>query len=74
MPAGTNPGGKVLTMWIETALRILLGATLGAIGGFVLGRARACSGGTCNVKANLAFSIVAGACFGGAVAYAIGTS
>jgi len=54
---------------MELAIKMLVGAVAGAAVGFLIGRARACSAKECNVRANLAFSIVAGAVFGAAVMY-----
>ena len=52
----------------------MMGAGLGAAGGVLIARARACSATSCHVKANFVASIVAGAFFGAAVAwYFIGT-
>ncbi len=51
--------------------KLLVGAVAGAAGGFLLGRARICSREKCNVKANMIFSILAGAFFGAAVAWAL---
>lgn len=54
---------------MEIAFKVLLGAAIGAGLGVVLGRARLCSSTRCNVRANMAFSILAGALFGAAVAW-----
>ena len=50
-------------------LKLIAGAAAGALLGFVLGRSRLCSSKACNVKANMIFSILAGAVFGAAVAW-----
>jgi hypothetical protein len=54
---------------MELAIRMVAGAVAGAAVGFLIGRARVCSAQECNVRANLVFSIVAGAVFGAAVMY-----
>lgn len=58
---------------MDVALKILAGAILGGAVGVLIGRARACSGEPCNVRARTAYSIVAGAVFGAAVAYVLVT-
>jgi len=54
---------------MEIALKMIAGAAAGAAVGFFVGRAKVCSAKECNVRANLAFSILAGAVFEAAVAY-----
>jgi uncharacterized YccA/Bax inhibitor family protein len=54
---------------MEIAARLAIGAAVGALGGWVIGRARACGSQACNVKASRVYSIVAGAFFGAAVAW-----
>jgi len=53
----------------EIVLKMLLGTTVGAMFGLLLARAKLCSAQTCHAKANLVFSIIAGAFFGAAVAW-----
>lgn len=55
---------------METIIKVALGAALGAMGGFVIGRAKTCSGESCRVRASLVYSVVAGAIFGAAAMYA----
>jgi len=45
------------------------GALIGGAVGLLIGRARTCSAETCNVKTSLAFAIIAGAFFGGVLAW-----
>jgi NhaP-type Na+/H+ or K+/H+ antiporter len=54
---------------METAIRLVLGASLGAAGGVILSRARSCGSQACNVRANLIYSVIAGAVFGAAAAW-----
>ena len=54
---------------METAIKLFVGAAVGALLGVLLGRARVCSARACNVKATMILSIVAGAIFGAAVAW-----
>ncbi len=56
------------------AVKILIGALLGAAAGVLLGKMRVCSGGQCSVSNNLIASIIACAIFGAAVAYALARS
>jgi|GEM_PF-2674005 len=55
-------------------MQILAGAGAGALVGFGISRARGCSAQACNVRARAAYSIVAGAFFGAAVAYYLVTT
>ncbi len=55
---------------METVIQVGLGAALGAAGGFLLGRAKTCSGESCRVRASLIYSVIAGAVFGAAAMYA----
>jgi hypothetical protein len=54
---------------VELVLKVLLGAAVGAAGGYGLSRLRACSATACNVRASTIFSIISGAVFGAAVAW-----
>lgn len=54
---------------LDVITRVFAGAAVGAAAGFVLGRARLCSSERCNVRANLVYSILAGAFFGAVVAW-----
>ena len=56
-------------MDIQIMAKVLAGAGAGAMVGFLLGRARLCAGGICNVKLRLVFNIIGGAVFGAAVAW-----
>jgi hypothetical protein len=49
--------------------RLLIGAGAGATLGYFLVRVRPCSTGACNVRANLIYSVIAGAVFGAGVAW-----
>lgn len=49
-------------------IAIIIGALLGSALGYALTRIRTCRPDACNVKANLWFSILAGAIFGAGVA------
>ena len=57
--------------FVEIAIRIFLGAAVGSLLGWFIGRSRLCSAQACRAKANLFYSILAGAVFGAAVAWAI---
>ncbi|HDZ20335.1 hypothetical protein LCGC14_0535930 [marine sediment metagenome] len=54
---------------MEIAVKVLLGAAVGAAGGLLLGRAGVCSSQACRPRSNLVFTILAGAAFGAAVAW-----
>jgi len=54
---------------LDVMLNVLAGAVAGGAGGLLLSRARLCSGESCHAKANVIFSIIAGALFGAAVAW-----
>lgn len=54
---------------MELAAKLLAGAIVGGLLGLLIARARACSSEACHVRANLIFSVVAGAVFGAAVAW-----
>jgi hypothetical protein len=49
--------------------KLLMGAGLGALGGFFLARVRPCSSGACRGRVQLIYSMIGGAVFGAAVAY-----
>ena len=53
------------------ALKLIVGASVGAVVGFVVSRAKGCSPAACNVRANTVYSIAAGAFFGAVVAWVI---
>ena len=53
------------------AIRVILGALIGAAVGVVLGTARTCSGQACRSRGPRWFYIIAFAFFGAAVAYSI---
>ncbi len=71
MRKGTAPGRRASGRQggMAIALKMLGGAMIGAVAGFLLGRARACSAKQCNLRVNMVFSIVGGAVFGAAVAW-----
>ena len=52
---------------------IAAGAIIGGAVGLLIGRAKACSAQACNVKANVAFSVIGGAFFGGVLAWYLAT-
>jgi len=54
---------------MDIAIKLLLGAAAGSVGGWLLGHARSCSTGACRTRPRMAFSIVAGAAFGAAMAW-----
>ena len=54
---------------MEIAVKILLGAAVGAAGRLLLGRASMCSGQACRTRSNRVFTILAGAAFGAAAAW-----
>ena len=54
---------------MDAVLKLLAGAVAGGAFGALLSRARLCSGGRCNTKASLIFSIAAGAVFGAAAVW-----
>ena len=54
---------------MELVWKVLLGAAVGAVGGYGLSRVRTCSASACNVRASTIFSIISGAVFGAAVAW-----
>lgn len=58
-------------MRIEQIIQLGLGASLGALVGFLLSRARTCSGGQCRAGAVTWYAVLAGAVFGAAVAYVL---
>jgi len=47
----------------------MLGAAVGALAGYLISRVRTCSDTKCNVRIRAAYSIIAGAVFGAAVAW-----
>ena len=54
---------------LEIGIRLLFGAAAGGLLGWVLGRARTCSGQACQARGKLIFSIFGGAVFGAGVAW-----
>ena len=50
-------------------IALLLGAAVGSLGGYVIGRSRLCGAVACRAKAPLIFSVIAGAFFGAAMAW-----
>jgi len=54
---------------METAAGMVLGAAIGGVVGFLLARMRLCASGTCRTRANLIFTVLAGAFFGTAIAW-----
>lgn len=58
-------------MWMA---KLALGAVVGAVLGFFLGRAKVCSAQQCQSRGNLAFTMVACALVGAAVAYHLSAS
>ena len=50
-------------------IALLLGAAVGSLGGYVIGRSRLCGADACRAKAPMVFAIIAGAFFGAAVAW-----
>ena len=54
-------------MPIEIAL--LLGAAVGSLGGYAIGRSRLCGSQACRARAPMIFAIIAGGFFGAAVAW-----
>ena len=52
-------------------LKLIVGASVGAVVGFVGSRAKGCSTGACNVRANVVYSIAAGAFFCAVVAWVV---
>jgi len=52
---------------------VAAGIIIGGAVGLLMGRAGMCSAESCNVKANLAFSVVGGAFFGGVLAWYLAT-
>jgi hypothetical protein len=49
--------------------KIIAGAVLGAVAGFLLGRAKTCSSAQCSTRVNLVFAILACAAAGAALAW-----
>ncbi|MFP4054431.1 MAG: hypothetical protein ACLFV7_11285 [Phycisphaerae bacterium] len=58
-------------MQFEQFIQIGLGASVGALAGFLLSRASGCSAAGCRTRANLWYSLVAGAAFGAAAAWVV---
>ena len=56
---------------MEIAIRIFFGAAAGSLVGWFIGRSRLCSKQACRAKSSLVYSVLAGAVFGAAVAWAI---
>lgn len=54
---------------MELAIKLLAGAVIGGALGLLVGRAKVCSASQCNVRANIALSMLGGAVFGAGVAW-----
>ena len=50
-------------------IALLVGAAVGSLGGWLIGRSRLCGANACRAKGPQIFSILAGAVFGAAVAW-----
>ena len=53
--------------------KLMLGAGLGAVAGYLLTYVKTCSSDACKVRPNVMYYVLAGAVFGAAVAYYLAT-